>query len=341
MKSPFHILTLSLAIALAFPCSGIAAPIGKVIFQSGNAFIVGPNGSQRPANKGELIQPGERLVTGANTLAQVKMQDGSFVGIRPGSDLKFQDLRLTGADAGQSVALNSGSIRVLNLGSDGAVKPLPMTVQAGDARIVMRGADMESAVKRDTGTGVETITRLNHGVGTLSNGIDTLNLAVNGVNSATKSKIMDAPLNALPPIDVRPGVPEGGQVKSFSMEPIKVAVSRVDTFNLPTPALDSRVAPGLAVDQGLKNVIVTTFTPQASLSGGLTGLVGGQGSPVQKAIFVDPDFVPGSGKSPISLFDGTTKTVLPIDTTRSQADLNQVVKGISDLTTRFNLPGLR
>jgi hypothetical protein len=265
MYVPFRILTLTIALAAVLPFAAQAAdPIGKVIFQSGGAFIVDAAGKQRAANKGDLILPGERLVTGANTLTQVKMRDGSFVGLRPGTDLKFQEMRLTGKDAGQDVALNSGSIRVLNLPGDGAVKPLPVNVQAGDARIVMRGADLESAVKRDLTTGPETFTRLNQGTGILSNGIKTLDLAVNGVNSATKVRITDAPISALPPVSVRT-VSEAAPVKDIGVAPIQVAVPKGDlTATLP---IDARGATDLAMTQGLKNTIVSTITPATSLSG--------------------------------------------------------------------------
>lgn len=255
MYVPFRILTLTIALAAALPCAVHAAdPIGKVIFQSGGAFIVDAAGKQRAANKGDLILPGERLVTGANTLTQVKMRDGSFVGLRPGTDLKFQEMRLTGKDAGQDVALNSGSIRVLNLPGDGAVKPLPVNVQAGDARIVMRGADLESAVKRDLTTGPETLTRLNQGTGILSNGIKTLDLAVNGVNSATKVRITDAPISALPPVSVRT-LSETAPVKDLGVAPILVAQPKGDLIG--TLPADLRGTTGLVMDTGLKTAILS------------------------------------------------------------------------------------
>lgn len=265
MNVPFRILTLTIALAASLPCLVQAAdPIGKVIFQSGGAFIVDAAGKQRAANKGDLILPGERLVTGANTLTQVKMRDGSFVGLRPGTDLKFQEMRLTGKDAGQDVALNSGSIRVLNLPGDGAVKPLPVNVQAGDARIVMKGADLESAVKRDLTTGPETFTRLNQGTGILSNGIKTLDLAVNGVNSATKMRITDAPISALPPVGVRT-LSDATPVKDIGVAPIQVPVTKTELATI--LPVDARGATDLTMTQGLKNTIVSTITPATSLSG--------------------------------------------------------------------------
>lgn len=264
MHVPFRILTLTIALAVALPFAAHAAePIGKVIFQSGGAFIVDAAGKQRAANKGDLILPGERLVTGANTLTQVKMRDGSFVGLRPGTDLKFQEMRLTGKDAGQDVALNSGSIRVLNLPGDGAVKPLPVNVQAGDARIVMRGADLESAVKRDLTTGPETFTRLNQGTGILSNGIKTLDLAVNGVNSATKARIIDAPISALPPVGVRP-LAEGAPVKNLGVAAIQVAAPKAELVN--TLPADLRGTTDLAVNSGLKTAILSAPVALGSLS---------------------------------------------------------------------------
>jgi hypothetical protein len=282
MKSPFRILALTIAVAAALPGIAKAEAVGKVIFQSGNTFIVGPNGSQRPAAKGDMIQAGERIVTGDNTLAQVKMKDGSFVGVRPGSDLKFQELRLTGANPGQNVALAAGSIRVLNLPASGAAKPIPMTVQAGDARIVMRGADIESAVKRDTGAGVETITRLNQGSSTLSNGIKTLDLEVNGVNSATKARIAEVSIAALPPVDVKPPAPAPGPgtvaARAPSVVPLDVALPQNGPLALPpvqvANVLDARGTTGLAVSPGLKQATVATFVPTSTLAPGGASAVG-------------------------------------------------------------------
>ena len=288
---PFRVLTMVVALAGLQPVTAPAAePIGKVIFQSGGAFIVDAAGRQRAASKGDLIMPGERLVTGNNALTQVKMRDGSFVGLRPGTDLKFQEMRLTGKDAGQDVALNTGSIRVLNLPVEGGAKPLPMHVQAGDARIVMKGADMESAVKRDPTTGPETITRLNHGTGTLTNGIKTLDLAVNEVNLATKTRIGDAPTSALPPVEVRP-IPDAGPGKGLGVAPIQAALPKGDLVTtLPVLPLDSRVTTDLAMTQGLKNTIVSTFTPSTSLSG-VTTLAGVKAdvAPPPKDLFVSVD----------------------------------------------------
>lgn len=321
MNVPFRVLTLAIALAALQPAAAQAAdPIGKVIFQSGGAFIVDAAGKQRAANKGDLIMPGERLVTGNNALTQVKMRDGSFVGLRPGTDLKFQEMRLTGKDAGQDVALNSGSIRVLNLPGEGAVKPLPMNVQAGDARIVMKGADMESAVKRDLATGPETIARLNHGTGTLTNGIKTLDLAVNGVSLATKTRIGDAPISALPPVDVKP-IADAGQVKSFGTTPVQTVLQKGDVATtLPALPLDSRITADLSMTQGLKNTIVSTITPSTSLSG-INTLAGVKAdiAPPPKDLFVSVDPVNPANTRIGILSTGTTMTeVVPkIDLTSS------------------------
>lgn len=300
MKSPVQILTLSFAIGLAFPLVANAAPIGKVIFQSGSAFIVGPNGSQRPASKGELIQPGERLVTGANTLAQVKMQDGSFVGIRPGSDLKFQDLRLNGPDAGQNVALNAGSVRVLNIGTNGATKPVPLTVQAGDARIVMRGADIESALKRDGTTGPETITRLNHGEGTLSNGVRTMNLAINEVNAVTKAGIVDVPTTALPPVDIKPPVPGDTGARTSGLSTLGGALpQKGDLAVLPPQRFDTTLDPrgtsGLVVSPGLEQATNSIFVPTTTtMPGGGSLLLKTPALPT--TILSNPNFTGGANE---------------------------------------------
>jgi hypothetical protein len=161
------------------------------------------------------------------------------------------------------VALNSGSIRVLNLPGDGAVKPLPVNVQAGDARIVMRGADLESAVKRDLTTGPETFTRLNQGTGILSNGIKTLDLAVNGVNSATKARIIDAPISALPPVGVRP-LAEGAPVKDLGVAAIQVAAPKAELIN--TLPGDLRGTTDLAVNSGLKTAILSAPVALGSMT---------------------------------------------------------------------------
>jgi hypothetical protein len=196
MTATFRPLSIAIAFALAAPLP--AAANGVLYFLTGPVSIAGADGKARTAKKGEKVLPSERVVTGENAMAQPKMDDGSFVGVRPDSELRVQTYRPTGTDAGSVLVLDKGSVRVLNLETDPKIRPLPVQLQAGDgAAVMLRGGDLESGKP-----GGAFVNRLNAGAAVAQTNQGNLALAVNSVNLVTPTNISSAPVTALPPISI-------------------------------------------------------------------------------------------------------------------------------------------
>ncbi|RJF99494.1 FecR family protein [Noviherbaspirillum saxi] len=80
-------MTVSSAYALA------ADPAGSVSFVIGDASVVGEDGKARAVARGENINAGQLLETGATGHIHLRMVDGAFVSIRPQSRLRIEDYR--------------------------------------------------------------------------------------------------------------------------------------------------------------------------------------------------------------------------------------------------------
>jgi hypothetical protein len=209
-------LPVLIAGTLAIATPALAAdPLGKLLFFSPGTTIVGADGATRTPQRGAVILPGDRVVTPDGALAQVKLPDGSFIGVRPGSDVKFDVQR----DGAPQLDLKAGTVRVINLELPDRPKPMPIELVAGDASITLKGADLESGVRDGAGLRRDVFTRLNAGIGTLSNGKETRDIALREVKQITRDGIVDAPIESLPPIAVRAGPRGGFEPDSRSFDP--------------------------------------------------------------------------------------------------------------------------
>jgi hypothetical protein len=139
----------AVALALVFPGAAMAAdaPAGQLLFVSGRVTIVDAKGVERPAIKGGAIGPGERLVTGGGAIGQIKLSDGSLIGLRSDSDLKLDAMKPADGKgpAERVMFLSKGAVRVVNVDGD-RQKHLPVLLQTPTATIGLRNADNESIV---------------------------------------------------------------------------------------------------------------------------------------------------------------------------------------------------
>lgn len=62
-----------------------AAPIGSAVFVTGDAQLVGTDGTARVLRIGTALRAGERVVTGTDTWVHLRMVDRAFVALRPHS----------------------------------------------------------------------------------------------------------------------------------------------------------------------------------------------------------------------------------------------------------------
>lgn len=141
-----HILSAAIALSL-MGSMALAAPAGTVLFTQAGSQIVDANGVQRPAQRGDVLQHGERLLTPEGSISQVLMQDGSILGARPGSELRFDPPAAGGAPG--AVALLQGSVRVIASELMDSKRPSTLTLTSGPATLQLKGADLETTVISD------------------------------------------------------------------------------------------------------------------------------------------------------------------------------------------------
>ena len=111
MKS-FALKTPLIAMLAAFAATAWAAPAGTLLFARGDLQIIDAAGSARVGKAGDLLQPGERVVTRDGAVCQIKLWDGTLVGVRPDTELKFELPEQASARAKHVIAIVKGGLRV-------------------------------------------------------------------------------------------------------------------------------------------------------------------------------------------------------------------------------------
>jgi hypothetical protein len=150
----------------------VAEPAGTLLFAPPGVRIVNEAGQARDAKKGDVIQPGERLLTPPNAISQVKLPDGGLVGMRPGAEVKFQTPPPGSPQSQKVLSLVQGAVRVVGGDLAGQIRATPVALQTGQTTLQLKGADAESAIVKPNTQGAApgSYTRLQAGSGTLQNG---------------------------------------------------------------------------------------------------------------------------------------------------------------------------
>jgi hypothetical protein len=130
-----------------------AGVAGHVQFVNGNVQIVDPAGQTRPAKKGDAINEGDTLASAIKSSAQIKMQDGGFVAVRPETRLKFDQFIFAGKEDGNEksfFSLFKGGFRAVT-GLIGRVNKQNYRITTPAATIGIRGTDHETVVVTPNG----------------------------------------------------------------------------------------------------------------------------------------------------------------------------------------------
>lgn len=170
---PFALVALIAAHHLAS-----AAPAGVLLFAQEGTQIIDASGVARPAKRGDALQPGERLRTPPGGILQLRLPDGSLVGMRPGAELALGGPSTTPGSEGPApfVALTQGAVRVIGAELMDPGKRSALVFKSGLATLNLRGADLETAVlqagnqRSDQPGAAGSYSRLLIGSGTIGNG---------------------------------------------------------------------------------------------------------------------------------------------------------------------------
>jgi len=136
---------VQLACAQATPEEG-RSPAGTVTLVEGDVRLLDAKRQERRPKVGDPIYEGEGVVTGADGEVHFDMQDGGYIGVRPGTKLNIVNFKAEGgADDSFLLNLLEGSFRAVTgwiTGSSGR----RAEVQTLTATIGIRGTDYEPLV---------------------------------------------------------------------------------------------------------------------------------------------------------------------------------------------------
>lgn len=156
--------------AAAAAASAQAPAAGTVLFVSGPAELVAPDGTRTPVKAGMGVPQGAQLVTGTDGYAHVRMIDNAFVAVRPGSRLAIELYEYDAANPSASrikLRLQEGNARTVS-GKGGEAAKHNYRFNTPMAAIGLRGTDYtvvstESATRVSVSRGAVAVTPLGAG----------------------------------------------------------------------------------------------------------------------------------------------------------------------------------
>ena len=146
---------LRLPIALLLLVAGLlpggdawSAQAGRVQFVNGEVQVTDAAGRMRAAQKGDAINEGDTVTSAKAASAQIKMQDGGFIAVRPDTQLKFDSFKFSGKEGepeNSFFSLFKGGFRAVT-GLIGRVNRQDYRITTPAATIGIRGTDHETVM---------------------------------------------------------------------------------------------------------------------------------------------------------------------------------------------------
>jgi hypothetical protein len=171
--------------------SALAAVAGHVQFVHGTVQVATPGGQVRTIQKGEVVNEGDTLTSAADASAQIRMQDGGLIAVRPDTRMKFDQFRFSGKEDGEErsfFSLFKGGFRAVT-GLIGRINKQNYKITTPSATIGIRGTDHEtyeivpgSALAQVAPVG--TYSKVNTGGTTLTTDRGTINVLPNQMGFA-------------------------------------------------------------------------------------------------------------------------------------------------------------
>lgn len=139
-------ILLLVPLLMMFSSMAFAAS-GKIQFVNGDVRVKSASGEIRAAVKGMEINEGDMILSGMPGLAQLKMEDGGMIVVRPNTKFTIATYRFNGKEDGSERAtykLDQGSVRAIT-GQIGKTNKQNYLIQTPTASIGVRGTDHEPA----------------------------------------------------------------------------------------------------------------------------------------------------------------------------------------------------
>lgn len=134
-----------LALSLVAAVPAWAQTAGKFLVSIGDVKLVGKDGVTRLAERGGELREGDIIVTGANGLAQIRLQDNGLLSVRPSTEMKLDKFAYAGQDDGKAsllISLAKGGLRSIT-GLIGKANRDGYRISTATATIGIRGTDHE------------------------------------------------------------------------------------------------------------------------------------------------------------------------------------------------------
>jgi hypothetical protein len=147
-NSRFLLLLSGFALFALHAEAALAEVAGHVQFVHGTVQVTTPAGLTRPVQKGEAINEGDMLTSAKEASAQIRMRDGGFIAVRPGTRMKFDQFRFRGKEDGEErgfFSLFKGGFRAVT-GLIGRLNKHNYRITTPAATIGIRGTDHEAFV---------------------------------------------------------------------------------------------------------------------------------------------------------------------------------------------------
>lgn len=144
--------TLQMTACLCCANLGWAQSAARVMVISGSAKAVEPQGNERILQKGAELFAGDKVVTGDESLVQVRLHDGGYMSVRPNTEMVIDRFVYDEKDSSKSsflVSLLRGGFRSIT-GLIGRTNPNGYQIRSKTATIGIRGTDHEPVVILET-----------------------------------------------------------------------------------------------------------------------------------------------------------------------------------------------
>ncbi|MDP2759282.1 MAG: FecR family protein, partial [Sideroxyarcus sp.] len=189
MKNSKLLLALSGLVALMLHVDAtLGATAGYVQFVNGQVSLTTARGATHTLQKGEAINEGDTVSTKQSSSAQIKMQDGGFIAVRPDTQLKFDSFKFTG-QAGKPessfFSLFRGGFRAVT-GLIGRINRQDYRITTPAATIGVRGTDHETVYLPTPTPGAQAgaYSKVNIGETSLTTNKGTINVLPNQMGFA-------------------------------------------------------------------------------------------------------------------------------------------------------------
>ncbi len=146
-------------LAMSLSEMAAAATAGTFDFVLGDVRVRAADGSVRAVRKGDRVNEGERVITGAAANAQIRMVDSAYIAVRPNTELDVKTYQYSGKNDGSESAILSlvnGTMRAFT-GAITRVKRDNFAMVTPTATIGIRGSGNVLHVSPELGTLNHTI----------------------------------------------------------------------------------------------------------------------------------------------------------------------------------------